>query len=315
VSYVRFLARRVAFAALSAYLVVTATFALITFTPNPQLGAKLASAARFNNASPEELEQIRQRYLENRGLDGPVLERYADWLVDVTTLNWGYSFSYERPVMSVLEATVPETLEYVVPGVVIAIVLGVLLGLVAALAKGSGYDWSVRVLSYALLGIPVFIFVPYFSHGLGETSRTGLHHFFFSNTNNLAILVVAVSLLSGQLRFARAASLEEAGQEFVKLLRAKGAGRIRTARHILRNASIPIVSLSITEILTVLMLNIYVIETVLGINGLARASLRAVRGRDMPLIIGTTMVLVFIGIGGNLVQDVLYGYLDPRIEE
>jgi peptide/nickel transport system permease protein len=315
VSYVRFLLRRVAFAALSAYLVVTATFALITFTPNPHLGAKLAGAARFNNASPEELEQIRQQYLENRGLDGPILERYVDWLVDVTTLNWGYSFEYRKSVMSVLEARVPETLEYVVPGVVLAIVLGVLLGLVAALAKNSGYDWSFRVVSYALLGIPVFIFVPYFGYALGETGRSGLQHFFFSNRNNLAILVVATSLVSGQIRFARAASLEEAGQEFVKLLRAKGAGRIRTARHILRNASIPIVSLSITEVLTVLMLNIYVIETVLGIDGLARASLRAVRGRDMPLIIGTTMVLVFIGIGGNLLQDVLYGYLDPRIEE
>lgn len=314
-SYAQFLLRRVAFAVLSAYLVVTATFALITFTPNPDLGAKLAGAARFDGASSEQIEQIRQRYLENRGLDGPVFERYVDWLVDVSTLDWGYSFTYRKPVMTVLESRLPETLEYVIPGVVIAIVLGVLMGLIAALAKDSGYDWSFRVVSYALLGIPVFIFVPYFGYALGESGRTGIHHFFYSNTNNLAILAVAVSLLSGQIRFARAASLEEAGQEFVKLLRAKGAGRVRTARHILRNASIPIVSLSITEVLTVLMLNIYVIEAVLGIEGLAQASLRAVRDRDMPLIIGTTMVLVFIGIGGNLVQDVLYGYLDPRIDE
>jgi len=315
VSYARYLVRRVAFACFSAYLVVTAMFALISFTPNVDLGAKLASAARFQRASPAELEQIRQRYLEARGLDESLLDQYVGWLVDVTTLDWGYSFAYQKPVWSVLEVRVPTTLEYVVPGVILAVVLGVLFGLAAAMLRDTPFDWALRVGSYALFGIPAFVGLVWYTAigGAKLQAITGSLLVVSPHPQVLAAATVAVTLLAGQIRFARTASLEEAGKEFTKLLKAKGSSRIRVARHVLRNASIPIVSLSITEILGVLVLNIYVIEDILGIEGLAGASLFAVRERDLPLIIGTTMVLVFIGILGNLLQDVLYGYLDPRI--
>ena len=133
------------------------------------------------------------------------------------------------------------------------------------------------------------------------------------STQTMATLAVAFGLLAGQVRFVRGAVLDEVNNEFVKLLRAKGATPRTVARHLLRNAAIPIVSLSVAELLGVLMLNIYVIESVLGISGLAEASLRAVRMPDIRLAIWTTMVLVFIGLLGNLLQDILYGYLDPRI--
>jgi peptide/nickel transport system permease protein len=317
VSYARFVARRLGFAALSAYVAVTAIFALITFTPNTDLGGKLAEAAR-GGASPEALEQIRQRYLQTRGLDEPILDRYVDWLVDVTTLDWGYSFTFQQPVWDVLTVRVPTTLEYVVPGVVLAFVLGVGVGLFAAMTRGSVFDRVSRVASYALLGVPSFVGLVWYTHFSGAdviaiagtaSVKPGIH------PQVLAAAAVAVSLLAGQIRFSRTASLEQAGEEFVKLVRAKGASRLRVARHVLRNAALPIVSLSITEILAVLMLNIYVVEAVLGIDGLARASLSAVYERDLPLLIGTTMVLVFVGIGGNLLQDALYGYLDPTINE
>ncbi|MFC3478355.1 ABC transporter permease [Halobacterium litoreum] len=314
-SYLQYLARRVAFAVLSAYLVVTATFALITFTPNVDLGAKLASAARFQRASPEEIEQIRQRYLEARGLDASLLDQYVGWLVDVTTLEWGYSFAYRKPVWSVLETRVPTTLEYVIPGVILAVAFGVLFGLASAMLRNSRFDWVLRVGSYALLGIPAFVGLVWYTAvgGAKIQSIGGTLLVVSPHPQVLAAVTVAATLLAGQIRFARIASLEQAGKEFTKLLKAKGSSRLRVARHVLRNASIPIVSLSVTEILGVLVLNIYVIEEILEIEGLAGASLFAVRERDLPLIIGTTMILVFVGILGNLLQDVLYGYLDPRI--
>jgi peptide/nickel transport system permease protein len=99
----------------------------------------------------------------------------------------------------------------------------------------------------------------------------------------------------------------------VKLHEAKGAGRLRVARHVLRNAAVPIVSASLSELLAVVLLNLYVIETVFGIQGVAALNTIAVRTRDMPLIIGTSLVLALGGILASFAQDVAYGYLDPRI--
>jgi len=127
-------------------------------------------------------------------------------------------------------------------------------------------------------------------------------------------LAVAAAVLAGQLRFARTAALEQTGRAFVKTLRAKGTDRLRLGRHVLRNASLQVLSLSISELLSVMVLTVYVVEEVLPIDGLATASLRAVRESDIALVVWTTLVVVFVGIGANLLKDLLYGYLDPRMQ-
>jgi len=304
--YLRYHLRRAAFAVLSVYLVVTVTFFVIASTVRLRLQQRLALAS-YGGATESELESIRGGFVAARNLDTPIHERYVGWLVDVTTLDWGYSFAYRQPVVAVLDGRVQATLGYVVPGVVLAVLGGVVLGVFAALSKDGAFDWSVRLTAYALFGLPVFMLVVYLRH-LSATSV-------FPPVGRwaLATTAVAASLLAGQVRFARASALEQTGRAFVKMLRAKGADRLRLARHVLRNAAIPIVSLSTTELLAVLVLNIYVIEEVVGISGLAEASLRAIRDSDTALVIWTTMVIVFIGIAGNFLQDALYGSLDPRV--
>ena len=278
-SYVRFLARLAAFAVASVYAVVTVTFLIINSVVLLPM-KRQAALTEWGGASEERLEAIRQGYIQARDLDVPFHERYVGWLVDVTTLDWGYSFAYRQAVIAVLNGRVQATLGYVIPGVAVAVVLGVALGLFAALSKDSGFDWSARIAAYALFGVPVFMFV-YYLHYLEEANSAvpalGRHA--------LTTLAVAVSLLAGQVRFARASALKQTGEAFVKMLRAKGADRLLLARHVLRNAAIPIVSLSMTELLAVLVLNIYVIEAVVGIDGLARASLRAIRASDTALVI------------------------------
>ncbi|WP_276261103.1 ABC transporter permease [Haloglomus litoreum] len=314
-SYLRFLARRGAFALISTYAVVTVMFVLVDQLVEQELAGILAEA-RYYGASPEEVQEIRASFLSERGLQESLLQRYLDWLVDVVTLDWGYSFAYDQSVIAVVDGRVPTTLEYVLPGVLLAVVLGVALGLFAALDKDGLLDRSARVTTYALLGVPAFMLLIYYA----RASEVGLGSAFgvpllapVLHPQVLAALTVASSLLAGQVRFSRTAAIERTGQSFVKMLRAKGVSRLRLARHVLRNASLPIVSLSVSELLAVLMLDIYVIETVLPIDGLAIASLRAVRASDIPLVIWTTMVLVVLGITGNFLQDVLYGYLDPRV--
>lgn len=314
--YARFIARRIGLSIVSAYLVASATFFLVNLMVYKRLNGRLASA-RYGGASQEELARIRQNFINNWNLDIPLHERYIDWLVDITTLDWGYSRAYQQPIINVLDGRVQTTLEYVVPGIGIAILLGITLGLIAALWKDRPLDWSSRAATYVLLGIPAFMTIYYlqFFAGTQIVSIFGVQiQFPELSSQTMAMLAVAFGLLAGQVRFVRGAVLEEAGNDFVKLLRAKGSAPRDLARHLLRNAAIPIVSLSVAEILGVLMLNIYVIESVLGIHGLAEASLRAVRMPDIRLAVWTTMVLVVIGIVGNLIQDILYGYLDPRVQ-
>jgi peptide/nickel transport system permease protein len=306
VSYLRYVVRRAAFAVFTVYAVVTAMFFLVNMTVWLRLENRVARA-EYGGASPEEIERLREGFIAERGLDVPIYDRYVGWLLDVPKFDWGYSFAYREPVIEVLDGRVPKTLEYVIPGVLLAVVLGVLIGLFAALSKDGVFDWSTRLGSYVLLGIPAFMVVIYYTHFLGPGRGAAI------DRKLVASMTVAVGLLAGQIRFSRASALEQTGQAFVKMLRAKGANRLRMARHVLRNAAIPIVSLSLTELLAVLMLNIYVVEEVLNIRGLAQANLLAVRESDISLVIWSAMVFVVIGVVGNFLQDLLYGWLDPRI--
>ncbi len=306
-SYLRYVAERVAFAVLSVYAVVSVLFFAVTAGARFRIRERLA-LARFNGASEEAIARLRERLLAQRGLDRPLYERYADWLVEVTTLQWGDSFIYRQSVVSVLDGRVQTTLGYVIPGVALGVVLGVGLGVFVALRRDGVLDWTARLGAYALLGVPTFMLVLYIGFFGPVTLEPGT-----TDTWVVASLVVAAAVLAGQLRFARTAALEQTGQAFVKTLRAKGATRLRLGRHVLRNASLQVISMSISDLLSVMVLTVYIVEEVMPIDGLATASLRAVRESDVALVIWTTLVVALIGIAGNLLKDLVYGYLDPRV--
>lgn len=307
VSFLRYVGERVAFAVLSAYAVVTVLFLAVTAGAWFRVQERLA-LARYNGASEAAVDRLRARLVEERGLDAPLYDRYFDWLVDVTTLQWGDSLVYRQSIVSVLDGRVQTTLGYVLPGVALGVALGVGLGVFVALRRDGVLDWGARLGAYALLGVPSFMLVLYVSFFTSLTLRAGA-----TDTWVVASLVVASAVLAGQLRFARTAALEQTGKAFVKTLRAKGATRLRLGRHVLRNASLQVISMSISDLLSVMVLTVYVVEEVLMIDGLATASLRGVRESDISLVIWTTLVIVVIGIVGNLLKDLLYGYLDPRV--
>lgn len=328
-SYLSFVARRGAFAVFAAFLVVSITFAVVTAMPNAQLGAEVASAQR-GGASDAEIAKIRQEFWEQRGGKTGAFDRYVERMTGVLTFDWGTSYELQEPVTDVIAERLPYTLAYVVPGVIFSFVLGALLGVVSAFRKNGGVDRASRLGAYLLMGLPAFWVVhfldtkvawsmPWLSptlYAFGASHRINpLWSFDHPARYAWPALVLALGLLAGLLQHSRAESLEYERAEFVKLVRAKGASRVRVAGHVLRNAAIPILTLSFVEVLGVLMLNVYIIEAVFNIPGLGRISLFAIKNQDLPLIIGSTLVLVFIGIGGNFAQDLLYGYLDPTVQE
>lgn len=321
-SVARQIVRRFGFALFATYLVITITFAFVTFTPDPNLGGELAYAQKYEGASEEELAEIKKTYLSVRGRDAPIHERYVDWLVSISTGQWGVSPNLNRPVMDVLAERVPKTLSYVIPAMFIAIAVSLLYGLYSATGRDSNLIGSGMGLAYLGQGIPNFWlatmllvliasgpewFQPVFEHTVGLLGERE------AQITGLATIVLATSLVGGLMRYARAETSEYVNAEFVRMIRAKGASDWRAAWHCLRNAAIPMVSLFFSELLAVLILAIYVIEVVFGISGVGDLAFTAVEERDMPLILGTTMVLVFAGIFGNFIQDVIYLVLDPRV--
>jgi peptide/nickel transport system permease protein len=301
--------RRLAFAVFAAYLILSLTFLFVALTPNPRL------AMVKRSGSPAAVDEFKER----RGLDAPLLERYRDWIISYTTFDWGRSYRTNTPVTTVVADALFATLRYVIPAMVIAVGGGLAIGLYTATHHQTLVDRLAMSAAHLGFSLPNFwlgticLVVVFGPEGtvpelLGEGGT-------LLRSVILPAAVLTTSLLAGQLRYARAESLEYTNAAFIKLVQAKGARQWRVARHLLRNAAIPLFSLFFTDMMGILVLNIYVIEYVFGIPGLGRVSLTAIQTRDLPIILGTTMVVVLFGIVGNLLQDIGYSVLDPRRSE
>lgn len=322
----RFLFRRIALGVASAWLVFTGVFALFTLSQDWALGARLGMAG-YAGADEEELEHIEQQYIEERGLDGAWYEMYVEWLWSLVTLDWGDSFETGEPALTVVTDAVVTTATYVIPAVVVAVVLGTVLGMLVSFLRGSGADGATRALVYLAFGIPSYWVAAFLMLWIvgdaGELMFTEERRLFVSYEESpatwmqygLASALVATILLAGQVSYARAYSLEYLSAEYVTLVRAKGAGAVDVVRHVLRNISLPLVSLVFTEMIGLLVLAVFVLEMVLGIEGIGALLLDALWERDLPVIYGSIAVIITAVIAGNIVQDLSYRYLDPRVGE
>ncbi|MFC3478358.1 ABC transporter permease [Halobacterium litoreum] len=330
-SWLTYAARRTAFAAFTALLVVSLTFLVVRYAPNTDLTARLVGLDPDSQAAQE----IRRQYRRAHGTTGTLAEQYVRYMTDVVTLDWGFSYEFDRPVADILAETLPRTLAYVVPGVVIAYTVGVLGGLASAY-RGRVSDWTLRIAAYVGLGVPSIVLgivvvkalageYPWLADPVWNT-----HPFLFRGSPSfrgtepwrsvgwkylLPAAVLAVGLVSGLFRHTRNNALSYKGSDTSKMLNAKGANQTVNARHALRNAALPLLSVSFAELMSVLALGAFVVETVFRIPGVAAYLQVAVYTRDFRLVVGAATVFALIGVVGSLAQDLLYGYLDPRVGE
>lgn len=315
------LAKRLVVAIAVVYAIVTVVFLFVALTKDPTIHM-VERAAVIGGLSGEEVDAVLEAYRESRNLDDPPLQRYVNWLINVATLDWGRSFSTGQPVAPLIGRGLLFTGAYLVPALGLAVGGGIAIGMYSATHDGSiGARISVG-LSYFGFGVPNFLFawllmwfvsveLGLFGRGLSDVA--GVWSWQTAGNMGLAAIVAGSSILAGQIRYARAASLEQLGREFVKLLRAKGAGPRTVTRHVLRNAAGPIVSTAFTELIDVMLLGIIVIELIFGIPGIGHLIHQGVVQRDLPLLMGAAMVLAFLTVGGTFLQDVLRGSLDPRV--
>lgn len=303
-----------------AFVVVSVTWALVRLSPNAEVvQAGQQAAIQGMNAT-----QAEQRVQELEGLNEPIWEQYVNYVVDVFTLNWGWADSRAQPVTEALLSGLYYTAQYSVPWTIGTIVLGTVAGLYSAANQYTWKDNLVTLVSFFGLSIPNFWFaimlLLIFGVVLGWVPIVfdpSVPVFSWANVKQL--ILPTFVLITGSVaqihRVSRNEAAEYLNTDFVKTARAKGAGGRRIlSRHILRPAAVPMSTTYVGTLLALFYGSSVVVEVVFSIPGLGRVTYDAIIAQDTSLVLGSFFVFTFIGVIGNLIQDLVYTVLDPRID-
>ncbi len=316
----RYLIRRLLQAVVMLFLMSIALFGLIhampggpeavLFSPRMTLATRLA---------------LRKLY----GLDKPLPVQYLDWLGNVLHGNFGNSFADGQPVLSEIGARFPNTLELFLAALLLALIVAVLLGVVSAVRQYSITDYSTTILAYFGISMPIFwfglILQEIFGVQLGwlptsfisspdTTGFTTLDNF-VDRVDHLILPMVCLSLLfiAGWSRYLRSSMLDVVKQDYIRTARAKGlSSRLVFFRHALRNALIPLVTQVAIDFGGIAG-GAAITETVFGWPGMGSFFIQSLQARDFPVLLAMLLLSAATVIAFNLLADVLYAVIDPRI--
>jgi peptide/nickel transport system permease protein len=296
------------------------TFVIINAQGNPV--ADLQRNPRFR---PADIERIR----ENLGLNEPLTVRYVKWLSNLARGDLGISLSNATPVRDRIFDVLPNTILLTGVALLVSLLLSIPLGIYSAIKRGSWFDNTVTVLSVAAFAMPTFwlalllilVFASQFrTWGLPSLPVSGMVNVrgggdLLDRVRHLILPVVALSIgdLAGWTRYIRSQMLEVIRQDFVRTAQAKGLhGNAIIFGHAFRNALLPLVTL-IGLSLPGLVGGAFIVETVFAWPGLGRLTVEAARKSDYTLILGTVLMFSVLTLLANLLADLAYAALDPRI--
>jgi peptide/nickel transport system permease protein len=269
-------------------------------------------------------EEMAAAARRNLGLDRPLPVQYATWLQTLLRGDLGHSFFSGVPVSDVIGQRVAATIQLAAAALAVAVTGGIGLGIVAAVRQRSPVDRLAT--GVALLGVsfPPFwlgiVLIMVFSVNLGWFPSSGIATYgaegdLGSRIRHLVLpaLTLAALQLAVYMRFTRSAMIESLNQDYVRTARAKGlAERAVVVRHALRNSLIPLLTIASFSIKSLVGGAVFV-EVVFAWPGLGRLTVDSVFARDYPVVLGLTMLLSAVTIGANVLVDVLYAVVDPRI--
>jgi len=269
-------------------------------------------------------EEVKDQAREQLGLNGSYLEQYWRWISGVAQGDFGFSLRNTEPVSNVILDALPITLELVILGLLIAVLIGVPLGVISAVKRDSAHDYAARVGGLVGVSIPSFwlatLLLLFTSRVFGWVPPLNYVSPFDDPIANLSQFIlpaisISVFTLAIVMRMVRATMLEVLGQDYVRTARAKGVSR-RTviSKHALRNALIPVITIVGFEI-GVLIGGAAIVEIIFGLPGVGYVLLQAIFGRDYPVIQAAALLIAVTFIFANLLVDILYGVLDPRISQ
>ena len=299
-----YILKRIALALLTVWVVITVTFFVMRAVPGgPFLGEKAISEAA-------------QAALEAKyGLDKPLMEQYITYLKDIVTeFDFGPSLKLRgRNVMDIIVDGMGVSVKLGLIAAGMALVTGVVLGAVAALRRNKLVDKIIMVITTACISMPSFIMgtllLLVFALQLaivpanGETAK-GLI---------LPIITLSLSPMANITRLTRSSMLDVLDQDYIRTARAKGVSQVKIIfGHALKNSLIPVITY-VGPLLAYIVTGSLVVEQIFAVPGIGRYFVSSITGRDYPLIMGTTIVLATLIVIMNLLSDIMYKIVDPRI--
>jgi peptide/nickel transport system permease protein len=302
---IRFLLRRLVLTIPVLLGVATLVFALIHIVPGDPVQSMLGESA-----APADLAELRRRL----GLDRPLPEQYLTFLGGVLTGDLGRSLRTNQPVTAAIAERVPATFELAFAAMAVALVVAMPLGILAAVRAGSAVDVGATTLALIGISIPNLWLGPL----LAIVFAVGLGWLPVSGRGTLAHLVLPSITLGAPLaavlaRMTRASVLDELRELYVLAARARVVSKARAVlRHAVRNSLIPIVTVVGLQFGAVLT-GAVITETIFAWPGVGRLLIQSITFRDYPLVQGCILMIAVTYVAMNLVTDVLYGLLDPRI--
>jgi len=320
----RYVTRKLLLAIPLLFCVVTLIFVLIELSPGD-------AADKF--FSPDTPPEVRQNIVAKYHLDEPALVRYLALLRNLVAFDFGRSIGQERPVVDIVAEALPNTLLLSAVTLLVIYPTGIIVGTIQAIRQNRPVDTAASVVSLALYSMPDFwlamllqLLVSFYLRDFIDLPSSGIvdpvRYDFMSapeqlvdRAKHLVLPGIAMGLASagGTARYVRSSMLEIIRQDYVRTARAKGL-RERTVivRHALRNALLPVVTLMGLSV-PYLFSGAVIVESVFAWPGMGRLIVQAIYTQDTPLVIGCFYVFTLLVVAGNLLADVAYAWIDPRI--
>ncbi len=314
-----YILKRLLYAVIIAWGIVTITFILIRIGPNSPADKYLANIAARGQDVAQVTAAIESRY----GLDKPIIVQYGDYLMHLAQGDLGWSFSTSMPVIDLIGKHWIYSFQLIFLSSLLAAIIGILLGMYSAVKQYSKIDYIISTFSFAGISIPNFwlgvMLILLFS------VKLGWFKVFYDTTlpllslENLKALVLPVftlgtGMVAGYVRYTRSAMLDNLRKAFVTTARAKGLPeRTVIGKHVFRNAMLPLVTIIMFDLGSIVFGGAYLTEIIFGIPGLGQISFNAVFANDYPVVIAITLIGTFLALLVNLITDIAYTYFDPRI--
>ena len=313
-----YLSRRLLIAIPSLIGISVILFVVLALAPGDPFGEMASNP----NIPPEVRLALRAKF----GMDDPIMVRYLHWLVAMFHGDWGFSFASRIDVSDLILQRIPTTLFVIGSSQILALLVAVPIGVYAAIRPYSVFDQIANTLAFVGFSLPTFftgiLFILLFSIKLdwlpfvyqADISATGWH-WYWEHVRQ-AIMPVAVLgffQAASYTRYVRSAVLDVARLDYVTTARAKGLNeRTVTLRHVVRNAMIPVVTLIALQ-MPVIFGGAIVTEQIFRVPGIGSLLITAMLANDTPVVMAVTFVFACLVVFFNLLADLLYGWLDPRI--
>jgi peptide/nickel transport system permease protein len=314
-----YIIKRLIYTVIIAFAVVTITFVLVRIGPSSPADRYLANLT----ASGQNIEQVQAAIEARYGLDRPLWEQYTTYLSSLVKGDWGWSFSTSMPVIELIKKHWIYSFQLILLSTIFASIIGILIGIYSAVRKYTKVDYIATFFSFIGISIPNFwlgvMLILIFSVQLGWFKSyydTTLPIFSLENLKALILPVITLGtgMVAGYVRYTRSAMLDNLRKGFVVTARAKGLPeRTVIGKHVFRNAILPLFTIIMFDLGSIVFGGAYLTEIIFGIPGLGQISFNAIFADDYAVVVGVTLIGTFLVLMINLITDVAYTYLDPRI--